>query len=53
MRRIEELHLEYPFAGTRMLRDMIQCEGFTVGRQHMTTLMQRMGIEAIYRKPTL
>jgi putative transposase len=51
MRRIDELHLEFPFAGSRMLRDMVQREGFSVGRRHMTTLMRRMGIEAIYRRP--
>ena len=47
MRRIDELHLEPPFAGTGMLRG----EGFTVGRKPMTTLMRRMGITALYRKP--
>jgi putative transposase len=51
MRRIDELHLEYPFAGARMLRDMVQREGFLIGRRHMSTLMRRMGIEAIYRRP--
>ena len=51
MRRIDQLHLEYPFAGARMLRDMVQREGFSVGRRHMSTLMRRMGIEAIYRRP--
>lgn len=51
MRRIDELHLEYPFAGSRMLRDMVQREGFSIGRRHMSTLMRRMGIEAIYRRP--
>src|SRR3954463_4009827 len=51
MRRMDELHLEYPFAGSRMLRDLLRAEGFTVGRLHVATLMKRMGIEAIYRKP--
>ena len=51
MRRIDELHLEHPFAGTRMLRDMLNREGFEVGRKHVATLMARMGIEALYRKP--
>jgi putative transposase len=50
MRRMDELHLEYPFAGTRMLRDLLVAEGYPVGRRHVGTLMQRMGIEAIYRK---
>lgn len=51
MRRIDELHLEYPFAGARMLRDLLTREGFRVGRRHVSTLMRRMGIEALYRKP--
>ena len=51
MRRIDELHLEAPFAGSRMLRDLLGREGFTVGRKHVATLMRRMGIEALYRKP--
>ncbi len=51
MRRIDELHLEYPFAGSRMLRDMLRREGQQIGRKHVRTLMKRMGIEALYRKP--
>lgn len=51
MRRIDELHLEHPFAGSRMLRDLLNREGFAVGRKHVTTLMRRMGIEALYQKP--
>jgi putative transposase len=51
MRRMDELHLEYPFAGSRMLRDLLVTEGLTVGRLHVATLMKRMGIEALYRKP--
>jgi putative transposase len=51
MRRIDELHLELPFAGSRMLRDMMRDEGIQVGRKHVATLMRRMGIEALYRKP--
>lgn len=51
MRRLDELHLEVPFAGSRMLRDMVNREGFPVGRKHVSTLMQRLGIEALYRKP--
>ncbi len=51
MRRMDELHLEFPFAGSRMLRDLLVSEGFTVGRLHVATLMKRMGIEALYRKP--
>jgi putative transposase len=51
MRVIDELHLEHPFAGSRMLRDMLKARGFEVGRKHVATLMRRMGIEALYRKP--
>jgi putative transposase len=51
MRWMDELHLEFPFAGSRMLRDLLVAEGFTVGRLHVATLMKRMGIEALYRKP--
>ena len=51
MRRMDELHLDHPFAGSRMLRDLLRAEGFTVGRDHVVTLMRRMGIEAIYRRP--
>ncbi len=51
MRRIDELHLEYPFLGSRMLRDMLCREGIAVGRRHVATLMKRMGLEAIYRRP--
>ena len=51
MRRIDELHLEYPFAGSRMLRDMLSREGIAIGRQRVARMMKRMGIEALYRKP--
>lgn len=50
MRRMDELHLEHPFAGARMLRDMLRLEGFHFGRKHVGTLMKKMGIEAIYRR---
>jgi putative transposase len=51
MRRIDELHLDYPFAGSRMLRDFLNREGVKIGRRHVATLMKRMGMEAIYRRP--
>ena len=51
MRRIDALHLEYPFAGSRMLRDMLGRDGVGIGRQRVATMMKRMGIEALYRKP--
>jgi putative transposase len=51
MRRIDELHLEFPFAGSRMLRGLLAAEGCKIGRRHVKTLMKRMGIEALYRRP--
>jgi len=51
MRQIDELHLQYPFAGSRMLRDILQLNGVAVGRKHVATLMRRMGIEALYQRP--
>jgi len=51
MKRIDVIHLEYPFAGARMLRDLLGREGFNIGRRHVGTLMAKMGIEALYRKP--
>ncbi len=51
MRRLDELHLDYPFAGARMLRALLRREGIRAGRRHIATLMKRMGISAIYRRP--
>jgi putative transposase len=51
MRRIDALHLEHPFMGARMLRDSLRREGFAVGRKHVSTLMARMGVEPLYRRP--
>ena len=51
MRRLDELHLEHPFLGARKLARLLKYEGFAVGRRHVGTLMRRMGIEPIYRKP--
>ncbi len=51
MKHIDRLHLEMPFAGSRMLRDLLALAGIHVGRKHVRTLMKRMGIEALYRKP--
>jgi putative transposase len=51
MRRIDALHLDYPFAGSRMLRDLLNQEGEQIGRDHVRTLMRRMGIQALYRRP--
>jgi hypothetical protein len=52
MRRIDELHLEHPFAGARMLTRLFKREGIAIGRKHVGTL-RKMGIEALYRKPNL
>ena len=51
MHRIDRLHMEFPFAGSRMLQGLLAQEGFVVGRLHVSTLMKRMGIEALYCKP--
>ena len=51
MRRIDALHLDYPFAGSRMLRDLLRSEGIVIGRERVATLMRRMGIAALYRRP--
>jgi len=51
MRRIDERHLAYLFAGARMLRDLLQRDGHRIGRKRVRTVMARMGIEALYRTP--
>jgi len=51
MRRIDELHLNYPFAGARMLRDLLRAEDIVMGREKIAAMMRRMGIEAVYRRP--
>ena len=51
MHRIDQLHMEFPFAGSRMLKGLLVQEEFNVGRLHVASLMKRMGIEALYRKP--
>jgi putative transposase len=51
MRRLDQLHLEYPFAGSRMLRGLLAAEGSKFGRRHVKTLMRRIGIEALFRRP--
>jgi len=45
MNRIDRLHLELPFAGARMLRDLLRQEGHTVGRSKVSRLMRLMGID--------
>jgi putative transposase len=51
MQQIDKLHTEFPFAGSRMLRGLLAANGSQVGRRHVKTLMRRMGIEALYRRP--
>jgi len=52
MKKIDKLHTELPFAGARMLRDLLRLDGEKkIGRKHVSTLMKKMGIEALYRKP--
>jgi putative transposase len=51
MRRLDRLHLEHPFAGSRMLHGLLIAEDYKIGRRHVKTLMRRMGIEALYRRP--
>ena len=51
MRQLDELHVEYPFAGSRMLRGLLRPKGSIVGRLHVATLMKQMGIMALYRRP--
>lgn len=51
MQRLDRQHLEFPFAGSRMLRGLLAAEGCKIGRRHVKTLMRRMGIEALYRRP--
>ena len=51
MRRIDALHIDFPFAGSPMLRDLLAVEGVEVGRLHVATLMKKMGVAAIYRRP--
>ena len=51
MRRIDELHLDHPFAGSRMMRDLLRGEGVAIGRERVVSMMRRMGIEAMYCRP--
>lgn len=53
MRLIDKIHLKHPFWGSRNIRDELRCRGYSVGRGHVSTLMKKIGIEALYRKPKL
>ena len=51
MRRLDELHLKHPFMGARMLRDQLNRQGIDIGRKQVSTLMKKININAVYRKP--
>jgi putative transposase len=51
LHQIDKLHTEFPFAGARMLRRLLAANGSKVGRRHVKTLMRKIGIEALYRRP--
>ena len=54
MRLIDELYMKYPFWGSRSLRDELRGRGYSkVGRGHVSRLMKKMGLEALYKKPRL
>jgi putative transposase len=53
MKRIDGLHMAHPFYGSRKLKVLLRREGFDIGRRHVQTLMRKLGIEALYRKPRL
>ena len=53
MRRMDELHLDHPFAGSRMPRDLLRRECHNIGRRHVRSLMRKMGLQTLYRKPNL
>jgi putative transposase len=51
MRRIDEVHLEYPFYGSRRMAVVLRDDGWVVNRKRAQRLMRVMGLEAIYQKP--
>ncbi len=53
MRQIDEIHLQYPFYGSRKIRNELWQRGYDIGRDKVRRLMRRMGIEALYIKPRL
>jgi putative transposase len=52
MRRIDELHLERPFYGSRKVSVALRAEGLEINRKHVQRLMRLMGLEAMVPKPT-
>jgi hypothetical protein len=53
IRLIDEIHLEDPCLGSRGMKSVLKRMGYKAGRIHVRTLMRKMGIEAIYKKPRL
>ena len=53
MRQIDEIHLQYPFYGSRKIRDELWSKGYDLGRDKVRRLMRFMGVEALYIKPKL
>jgi putative transposase len=53
MKLMDEIHLKHPYWGSRNIRDELQGQGYKIGRGHVSTLMKKMGIAAIYQKPRL
>ena len=53
MRQIDEIHLMYPFYGSRKIRNELWVKGYDIGRDRVRRLMRRMGVEALYVKPRL
>jgi len=51
MRRIDALHLAFPFFGSRKLRELLSREGYCVNRKRVQRLMRTMGLEGIAPKP--
>ncbi|MBZ0157395.1 MAG: IS3 family transposase [Alphaproteobacteria bacterium] len=53
MRLVNEIHLKLPLYGSRRIRDELRDRGQNIGRDHVRTLMRKMGLEALYQKPRL
>ncbi|HEY4107012.1 MAG TPA: IS3 family transposase, partial [Polyangiaceae bacterium] len=51
MRRIDEIHLQWPFYGSRKLCEVLRTEGRAVNRKHIQRLMRLMGLESLAPKP--
>ncbi|WP_419163873.1 IS3 family transposase [Candidatus Palauibacter sp.] len=51
MRRMDELHMAYPFYGSRQMVRHLRREGVAAGRHRIRRLMRLMGVEATYRRP--